>query len=428
MSACLLLVALVIGQNASTDATTSREDFESKVKALVKQLDSVQQPRREEAEKELIALGDGVVAFLPSVSSNTPAEVKNRLARIRQTLSEQAVEAAAKATQITLDGTMRFSEALESIQKQSGNHFEDYRERFNQLKLDPPLELTLKKISFWEALDTVLDDAEITIYNYDEESDALAYVARGEANPRKERASYGGPFRFDPVRVETSLDLRNLENKSLRLALEIAWEPRLRPIVFLLPLDEVRAKDDQDRVIAVGGNEGEVEVPVEFTNAGVELDIPLALPDRTAKQIKELKGKISATIPGRQETFEYSGLDKIRNEQQERGGVTVTLEFARRNVDIFDVQMRVRFDKAANALESHRGWIYGNPAYLIDDKGNHIENAGLEASLLQENEVGLSYKFDLEKTPLEKCRFIYKTPAAIYKVPIEFELKNIELP
>jgi hypothetical protein len=365
---------------------------------------------------------------LPSVNASTPAEMKNRLARIRQTLSAKAIEAATKATEITLEGKMKLSEALEGIQKQSGNYFEDYRERFNQVASDPPLELKLNKVSFWEALDTVLDEAEITIYNYDEEADALAYVNQGDSTPRKERASYGGPFRFDPVRVETSIDLKKPDNRSLRVAMEVAWEPRLRPIVFMLPLEDVKAVDDQDREISTGGGEGEVEVPVEFVNAGVEIDIPLSLPDRSAKQIKSLKGKIKATVPGRQETFEFSKLDKIRDEHQERGGVTVTVEYARRNVDIFDVQMRVRFDKAANALESHRGWIYNNPAYLLDDKGNRIESAGLEASLLQENEVGLSYKFDLEKTPLEKCRFVYKTPAAIYKIPVDFEVKNIVLP
>lgn len=438
MHACLLFVALTLGQKDPAPAETpaaeavekklTGEELEAKVKSLVKQLDSVQQSRREEAEKELIALGSDIIGYLPSVGASTPAEMKNRLARIRQTLATKAIEAATKATEISLEGKMKLSEALEGITKQSGNHFEDYRERFNQVQSDPPLDLKLKKVSFWEALDTVLDEAEVTIYNYDEEADALAYVSQGDSTPRKERASYGGPFRFDPVRVETTLDLKKPDNRSLRVALEVAWEPRLKPIVFMLPLEDVKAVDDQDREIPVGGGEGEVEVPVEFSNAGVEIDIPLTLPERSAKQIKSLKGKINATVPGRQETFEFSKLDKARDEQQERGGVTVTLDFARRNADIFEVEVRVRFDKAANALESHRGWIYNNPAYLLDDKGNRIESAGLAASLVQENEVGLSFKFDLEKTPLDKCKFVYKTPAAIYKIPVEFEVKSIDLP
>ena len=47
----------------------------------------------------------------------------------------------------------------------------------------------------------------------------------------------------------------------------------------------------------------------------------------------------------------------------------MTVESCRKNGDIYDVSMRVRFDKAANALESHRGWIYNNECYLLDPKG-----------------------------------------------------------
>jgi hypothetical protein len=93
------------------------------------------------------------------------------------------------------------------------------------------------------------------------------------------------------------------------------------------------------------------------------------------------------------------------------------------------VEMRVQFDKAANALESHRGWIFNNECHLIDPKGNQIENAGVEANLLDVNEVGLSYKFDLgEAKSLAGFKFVYKTPAAIIRIPVEFELKGIDLP
>jgi hypothetical protein len=48
--------------------------------------------------------------------------------------------------------------------------------------------------------------------------------------------------------------------------------------------------------------------------------------------------------------------------------------------------------------------------------------------LLDVNEVGLSYKFDLEGATPAGHKFVYRTPAAVIKIPVEFELKNIELP
>ena len=42
--------------------------------------------------------------------------------------------------------------------------------------------------------------------------------------------------------------------------------------------------------------------------------------------------------------------------------------------------------------------------------------------------MGYSYYFDPEEVPITKCKFVYKTPAALFKVPVEFELKDLELP
>jgi hypothetical protein len=202
----------------------------------------------------------------------------------------------------------------------------------------------------------------------------------------------------------------------------------LSPIVLQQPLGDVTAKDENGSDLAVDRREGEIEVPVDMNNAGVELELPLDLPPRGVKQIASIKGKLIATVPGKLETFTFKNLDRAKSVSQERAGVTVILEEARKNGDIFDVQIRVRFDKAANALESHRGWIYNNPCQLLDAKGNPIENAGLEATVLQLNEMGMSYKFDLEGASLVGSSFVYQTPAAIMKVPVEFELKNIDLP
>ena len=382
------------------------------------------------AEKELIALGPDVLPLLPKVTPRTPAETKNRLARVENALMKLAIEATTRPAVVTLSGEMPVSQAFAELTKQSGNKLVDYRERFNQEPRDPKIKVALDKVPFWQALDTVLDAAELSIYNYDEEQTALAYVARGEgAVPRAGRAAYGGLFRLEPTKIDASRDLRTRGNRSLKLTLEAAWEPRVRPIVLEQPLDAVSATDENGKPIEVDGSEGTLEVPVEGTNAGVELEIPLMAPDRSVKQLASIKGKLTAVVLGKVESFEFADLEKLKAAEQERGGVTVTLEQCRKNGDIYDVNMRVRFDKASNALESHRGWIYSNACFMTDPKGQRIENAGLEATLLDVNEVGLSYKFDLgEKGTPAGHKFVYQTPAAIIRIPVEFELKGIELP
>jgi len=401
----------------------------AKVKGLIQQLDSNQQARREAAEKDLVALGPDVLPLLPAVNARTPAEVRNRILRVRAALMQLAIEATTKPAQVNLSGEMKLSEALAKISQQTGNQFVDYRERFGQEPTDPTVKVEVVDKPFWEALDTVLDAAGMTIYNYDEDSSALAYTARDAmAGNRLGKASYSGLFRLEPTSIDASRDLRTGAH-SLRLSADAAWEPRVRPIVLEQPLAEVTAVDEAGNAIAVDGSEGSLEVPVEGTNAAVALEIPLMAPERSVKQIATLKGKLTAVVLGRTEQFEFENLEAAKNVEQERGGVVVTLERFRRNGEIFEGEIRVKFDKAANALESHRGWIYNNECYLVDPKGRKVENAGLEATLLDVNEVGLIYRFDVPDVQTMKgYRFTYSTPAAIIKVPVEFELKNIDLP
>jgi len=405
-------------------------DLAAKVKQLVRQLDAPQQAQREAAEKELVALGGEIVPLLPGISDRTPAEMKVRLARIRDAVTKVAVAATVKTALVSLSGEMPVSKAFDELTKQSGNALVDYRERRSQEQRDPMIKVDLKDVPFWQALDTVLDAAELSLDNYDEETGALAYVARGEGMlPRVGRASYAGLFRLEPTRIEAVRDLRNTENRSLRLFLDATWEPRVQPIVLEQSLDEVSATDEAGNAVLIDGSEGKLEVPVESHNAGVELSIPFQAPGRSVKQLASIKGKMTALVLGKVESFEFADIDKQKASELARGGATVVVDSCRKNGDIYEVNMRVAFDKTSNALESHRGWIYNNECFMLDPKDNRIENVGVEATLLADNSVGLSYKFDLgDDVKPAKHTFVYKTAAAIIPVSVEFELKGIDLP
>lgn len=435
MNAAFLMVSLLLGQaNPPAKATPPdpavAEALATKVKGLVRQLDANQQAQRDAAEKELVGLGEDVLPLLPTVNNRMPAEVRNRLARVRSALLKVAVEAATRPATVTLDGEMLASEALEKIAAQTGNQFVDYREQFNEEKTDPKIKVSLDQVTFWKAVDTVLDAANYSLYDYDNETQALAYKNRdANAIKRVGQAAYAGLFRIEPSRIEASRNLKNLSSTSLRLTVDVAWEPRVRPIVLQQPLKDVEAKDDKGNPLTLDGTQGEIEVGVEGTNAGVELDFPLNLPDRGVKQIASLKGKLITTVLGRVETFEFADLEKIKNAEQERGGAIVSVEQCQKNGDIYDVEMRVTFDKTANALESHRGWILHNECYLIDAKGNRVEHGGYENNVIGDNEVGFAYKFDLgDAKSIAGYKFVYKTPAAIIQIPAEFELTGIDLP
>jgi hypothetical protein len=132
-------------------------------------------------------------------------------------------------------------------------------------------------------------------------------------------------------------------------------------------------------------------------------------------------------VPGRQAKFEFTDLPKAVGKTQRLGGVQVIIDQVRKNNAIWEIHMRFVLEDSNEQLESHRGWILQNLSYLKDKDGERIENAGFETTRQTQKEVGIAYLFDVPDG-LVGLTWVYETPAAIVDVPIEYELKDIELP
>ena len=56
-----------------------------------------------------------------------------------------------------------------------------------------------------------------------------------------------------------------------------------------------------------------------------------------------------------------------------------------------------------------------------------IDNDGSEESREDENVFGRIYQFVLDGD-ISKYKFVFKTPVTVIRTPVEFELKDIDLP
>jgi hypothetical protein len=424
----LLLTLTFSGVVAEPAAVPRDQTLQLEVRRLVRQLDDPALANREAAERALVELGPDVLEVLPPLARSTSAEVRVRLDRIRQTLQLAAAEATARGSRIDLRGEMKLSEALAALEQQSGNELIDFRQRFGQHVSDPAIETDFEATPFWQALDSVLDQVDLTIYNYSGKPGALAIVARdSEEFERTRRAAYAGLFRFEGASLLARRDLRNPRNDSLRLALEVAWEPRAAPIVLQLPLDQVKAVDEDDRPLTIHGSSSRLEIPIHGDAAATDLQIPFTLPDRRSVRIAAIEGRLDALVPGRIHEFTFDNLATARSVERRSAGVTVTLEQVREDVGVYEARLRIRFDEPGAALESHRGWIYKNEAYLLDADGQRIDPAGSQPTMQRENEVGMAYLFD-HQGGLDGHTLVYRTPVVIVAMPVRYRLTDLNLP
>lgn len=433
---CLAIFFLAETTNFAPAAEPG-EEVAQQVEKLVRQLNDDQAARRDEAEKQLLELAptananecDEFLQLLPKPSDQMPAEVRLRLVRLRKKIETEQSSRALFESKLTLSANeMPLAEVFEQVRKQTGNQLSDHREQFGQNATPSPVTIEIDDEPFWPALDKILDATKMTTYPFSGE-DNLAIINRDAgALPRAEGASYAGPFRIQATTVTARRDLRSTAQEMARVELEVAWEPRLRPIALSQPIDTLEVTTDEGSPLSVNSQQQTLNVEVQPGSHATEFTIPLNLPPRSATKIASFKSRMSALVPGRMVEFKFDDLDKPASSTQSRGGVNVTLQGVRKNQDLWEVHMKIQVESAETGLESHRGWVFQNLTYLLNKQGELIDNAGFETTLQTQTEVGFAYFFELPDEEISDYTWVYRTPAAIVRMPVDFELKDIPLP
>ncbi len=414
-SSILVAASLLIGQASAAQGA----ELPRQVANWVRQLDDDRLDARQAAEASLIGLGPDILELLPAVDAPVTPEVRERLARIRQQLQVERARRAMDASRVTLEGRMPLSAALQALQQQTGNLFVQYED------FDQQVTARFHDTSFWEAVDQLLDQARLRIDPLFGGGRGLA-VVEGSTAPSP-CVAYAGLFRFEPTLVTAVRDLRDPDLSTLRVRLLIAWESRTTPICLSQRLSELAAADDAGRSVEVTIPQGTLTASVERELPCVEMELPLALPDPRARRLASLRGTLDVMLPGPLERFEFQDLGRAEQVEQHRAGVTVTLARTRKNDDAQEVHVRVAFADAGTALESYRGWIYRNNAYLVDPEGNQVVCGGQRVTSQEPDAVGMAYLFAPSR-PLADYRFVYETPSLIIQRSVDYELKDIDLP
>lgn len=399
-------------------------DVAAEVRLLLRQLDAASLAERDAAEAQLIELGPSIVDLLPSGGGRLSAEVRQRVERVRGKLELARAQKYVLPSHLTLQGKLKLSEILKSIATQSGNTIVDYREEFGQDADDTEIELAINNVEFWPALEQFLEKAGLALYPYAEKG-GLAVVTRDVPATNTAHVRYAGVFRLEPTEVVAERNLQD-NRHAVHLRLAISWEPRTKPLALWLPLDSLTGRDDLGGEITAA-EAGSLEAPANPGATAVELQVPLTPPPREASKIASLKGKLTALVPGRNEQFTFDNLEKARDVEQRRAGAVVVLEQTRKNNALWELRVRVRYEDSGQALESHRGWVFENEAYLLTADGEHHVPDAYETTRHSEQEVGIAYLFDMSKG-LAGVKFIYSTPTVFLNVPVEFELSDLELP
>ncbi len=410
---------------AQSDKAKEKESVTlADVRQALRDLDSDTLADRDAAEKKLIAMGPAVVPYLPEVSGSTSGEMKIRLQRIREQLQNVKIETYFQPSMISLSGKMSLQDAIDKIGKQSGNRI--VLENADALA-DKEIELNLDKQPFWKAMHEVLQQGSLRINAYSG-NEGMALNPKVASSPIPGPEPYAsGPFQIRALSVQSSTPFESSLAGQLDISLMVTWEPRMKPVFLQLPMSKLSAQTDDGTELKATNPEAAPEVPINSAGCSTQLDLQLMRPQRSARKLKKLSGEFVMAIPSEKHKYVFDKFASGKRQTEKFGEVTVTLEKSQRNGSVYEFRILAEFKESQGALDSFRGWILSNQAYLLDANQNRLENVGFQTYAVTNDAVGVSFLFQINGKP-DDYTLIYESPGMITRQTVSFEIENIDLP
>ncbi|AGA30860.1 hypothetical protein [Singulisphaera acidiphila] len=408
-------------------AQTSDAALRDRVLQLVDRLGAPKLEARKAAEEALIKLGPRILPLLPEAGKAKKDERSEGLERVRAALLEAQNQDPANlgAAKVTIKGTgIRLTEVIKALQTQSGNVLTDLREQEGAEATNPPLDLDITDKPFLEALDIIARKAELTpnFYTGDGSIGLMAGIP-----PSTYRVLYSGPFRITLRQIGALRDFQ-ADTTTANVQLEVAWEPRLRPMLLALKADQLAIIDDMGKTVEPQVMAESTDVPLRPDNPVAELNINLDAPDRAAKKLASLKVKADVTIPAGLKTFRFPSL-AAENVTKKEGEIAVTLEGTEIDEQVWKVNVELSYPSGGAAFESYRQGLFNNRLWLQKADGSRFEhNGGFSNTAAEGDKLGFEYLFvDAPGKPAD-YQLVYETPSKVLTIPLEFEFKDVPLP
>jgi hypothetical protein len=425
----ILLGGWIAAGAVSTAFGQTSDALKDRVGQLVAKLDAEKAEARDAAEKALIDLGPRVLPLLDDAGKGASAERKSRLDKVRGTLSK-AVESNLGASRVTIKGTgMRLSEAIKELQAKTGNTITDIREQTGADAPNPSLDLDVVDKPFFEALDIVAEKAGVTVSfaTGDGSIGLMAGPPSGAPAMAKPPVIYSGPFRIQFKQLGAVRDLEAPAGK-LNAQFDVAWEPRLRPMLMAVKGDGLQVTTDEGKPVAPSVMAESDEVNLGTGNPFAEVNLNFVAPDRSARELKSFKVKGEVTVPADLKLFRFKSVEE-KDVTVKDGDIAVTLESTTVEEQSWRVSIQVAYPGGGPAFESFKQGVFNNRIWLQKADGSRFEqNGGLNNTGSDGGKLGFEYLFVDVPGKLADYGLVYEAPSKVLTIPLEFEYKKIPLP
>lgn len=427
---------------AQNSAAESNLNLAQEVPIWVADLDASTAQIRREAEQRLLAAGPEAGEYVPLTLDHLSIDARERMQRIEAKWRQMKTRVETETTTVKMQNVQTLGAALDAISQASGVEF-DLESAGPGIDRGQAIRPPATPLGFWQAVDLVLDQADLDINFYGGNRLRLALVPRRpDQISRADAAAYAGIYRLQPTVVTARRVLGDASQSGLNLTMSIAWQPNRTPIGLSIPIAELKGKLDNGEELRPQASGESIDIATSGEIAESQFYLPLQLPRRLlqfpaegaagaksdANEITHISGQITALIPGQRKKFELSLADVAPT--QTHDAMTVSIEAIRDAQPLREIRVGVELFGAGRALESHRQWIFENEVFVLMPDGTRKEHLGYEVYRQTESGVGIGYLFDLGGVgpPPAGAKLIYDSPTSVRRNDVPFVLNGIPLP
>ena len=327
----------------------------------------------------------------------------------------------------TLEGHIPLATALADLARQTSESAS------NQLgDPDPIVDLDLKQVPFWQALDVLAEKANARVDLHAHDGVALVKRPAGWKPPP---TSHDGLFRSTLSAVTAKLDLET-DASNYTAAVEVAWEPHLLPILLETRPQSLVVRDDAGRPLPASVGAGSSLAPVDG-RISLPFDVTLPPLSRSVRGLSVLEGQLYAVAPTKMLTFTFDSVDALAKAapgdprlSHAQEGVVCTVNRVVTAEDHWSVEITLDYPEGNVKLDSYQSWVVNNEMYL-EHAGERFPSSSYLLEESTPRRAVLTYNFsdpDKIKRGPGDWKLVYRTPALVVKVPFTFSFKDVPLP
>lgn len=431
--ALLSIPTTVHSAEPGTDPKSEQQTTREQVEKLIQQLDDNQRMIRQQAELELVKLGQPVLSLLPAPELVSSPSVREALQRVRLQVEKHAARESIKASRIQLQGRVSLEQILQAIIKQTDNQLD--WSLLPALLLKQKEEIDFSNTPFWKVIDEVADSFSLT-YRINGPRDQLQFQKRSTSSTETAPVPpicYNGPFRITVENLQCRRLAGSVDQELLRITFLIQVEPRLRPLFLSYAASRLKARGATDNALAPFNPSAKYELPLGEGGKNLKFTMQWILNRNQRPKTVQINGNLEMELAAETLPITFRDLTSSEGAVRRRGNVSVELVEVERQKLIDSQNLTVRialsYDYGGPAFESHRTWIYHNRAYLQDAQGQKFWlNGSSQTTLESSGKIGVLYRFTELPASAEPVQFTYLAPTLITAAPIELHFEGLTLP